>query len=196
MKFLKGNTPYNCTCLDLNNEWKAIHSLKKKYFSFIKLLIELIMACIYAFGLGYNLFYLDRVLKTGLIFLVLLVVSYLFIIIPHEFLHVLCYKTKDNVIIRYSLIKLKLVSYFDGTISKSRALVLIILPFIVFTIIPTVASYLLGFNIFLYAIASANSIKSGVDLLNFIFVIKNAPKNGILIVNEYDFYFKSESIKK
>lgn len=194
MKFLKENTPYNSNYSYLNHDWNLNYSLEKTSFMNRKLLVEVIIACGYAFGLGYNLFYSRSVLKTGLLFLVLLGVGYLLIIIPHEFSHVICYKSKENVVIRYVLLKLTFISSFNGTISKTRALILLILPFITFTIIPTVASYLLDFNIFLYALASANAIKSGIDLLNFIFIIKNAPKNAILKVDEYDFYFKSKSV--
>lgn len=190
MKFLKGNLPDTSKNQYLTDNFKLIYTIKEKSFLYISLFIEVLIACIYAFGLGYSLSFFDNLFKTGIIFLILLGISYLIIIIPHEFLHVLFYKTKDNVTINYNLWQLRFISYFDGIISKRRALILISTPFIILSIIPTIISYLLGFNLFLYALASANAIKSGIDVLNLILIFINVPNNSNLIINENNIYFE------
>ena len=194
MIFLKGTVLNDSNYLHSSDEWNLIDDLDKKSFISIKLLVKVIIACGYAFGLGYSLFYLDNPIKTGFLFLGLLAVSYLILIIPHEFLHVLFYPNKKNVIIRYTLSKLKFVSYINGTISKSLMLLSLILPFIIFSIIPSIIIYLFDFNLFLYAFASANAIMSGRDIFNFIFIIKSTPKKEYLKIDQYGIYLKAKSI--
>lgn len=193
MKFFKGNSLNNFDNSP-GDDWKLIYSLQNKKFNTIKILIEVLIMSCYAFGLGYSLFYLQNIMKTSIVFLIVFLISYLIILLPHEVLHVIWYPNKNDVNIIYSLLKLKFISYTDGSISKPRALVILIVPFIILTIIPTVISYLLGFNLFLYALASSNAIKSGIDLLNFILIIKNVPANSILKVDGYNFYFKTNKV--
>lgn len=194
MRFLNRNILDASNYSHSTDEWRLIYDLDKKSFISLKLLVDLIIACIYAFGLGYSLFYLDNPIKTGALFLGILAASYLILIIPHEFLHVLCYPNKKNIIIGYTLSKLKFISYIKETISKPRILLSLILPFVIFSIIPSIIIYLFDFNLFLYAIASANAIKSSRDIFNFILIIKNAPKKEHLKIDQYGIYFKTKPI--
>lgn len=196
MKFLKNNISYNTNEIYLSDNSNPVYNCEKKTFLSLKLFIQVIIASIYAFGLGYSLFYVDEVIKNGLIFLVLLALNYLIIIIIHELLHVLCYPANDKVIIRYSLSRLTFFSSSDENVSKIRSLLLLILPFITLTVFPSIISYSLGFNMFLYAFASANAIKSGSDLLNIVLIIKNVPKDGYLKIFGDNFYLETMKINE
>lgn len=188
MKFLKDNVLDDSKSLVSSDEWRLIYSLDKKKFMLIKLLIEVFIACAYAFGLGYSLFFLDNPIKIGALFIPILIIGSLFIIIPHELLHGLCYPIKKNITIIYTLSKLKIILYTRDIISKSRILILLILPFILLSIIPSIIIYVFDFNLLLYALASANAIRCGQDLLNFIFIIKNTPKNSSFKINQQGIY--------
>lgn len=198
MKFLKNNISYNSNDLYLDNNFNSIYNFEKTHFVSIKIFIQVTVACIYAFGLGFSLFYLGTVIKNGLVFLALLALSFLIIIILYELSHILFYpnKDKDKVTICYSLLPLAFFSCFDDSISKGRALSLLVIPFIILAIFPTIASYLLGFNLFLYAFASAGAIKTSTDLLNLILILKNVPQDGVLKICGYDFYLESIQKKK
>lgn len=189
MKFLKINMQNNDDSSFSKDKWKFISDLKEKSFNRTLLLFQVIIACSYAFGVGYSLYYIDNTIITAFNFLILFVFIYIIIVIPHEFLHILCYKSKKNVVVKYNLLKLYFISHYNGILSKKRVFILLLLPFITFTIIPTIISYILEFNIFLYALASANAIISSRDLLNVILMLKNAPKGSKLKIYENNLYY-------
>ena len=191
MRFMKYSSIDSSNCTQLTDEWNLIYDLDKKFL--VKLFFQVIIICCYAFGLGYSLFYLDNLLMNVGIFLLLLILSYLIMLIPHELVHYICYPNKDNVIIKHNLLKLKFTACIDGTISKQLALISLILPFIIFSIIPSIIIYLSSFNLFLYAIASANAIKSSKDIYNYIFIIKNISKNELLKINEHGIYLRCDA---
>ena len=75
--------------------------IDKTNYSSIILFSKVIVATLYAFGLGYSLFFRgDEFIKEGIFFLVLLIVSYIFIEYPYAFLKALLLPKafkKDNI---------------------------------------------------------------------------------------------------
>lgn len=62
-----------------------------------------------------------------------------------------------------------------------------ILPFLVFALIPTIASYTLEFDILLYAIASSSAIISVQDLIFFILLVFDNSIKGSLIMTPSEY---------
>lgn len=192
MKFIKSTIINTEEKSLLEDNWISIFNSQDSSYKSKKLLLEVLIGMFYAFGLGYSLFYLDNLIKVGTMFVLFFIVLFIAIIIPHEFLHLLFFKSKDNIVIRYNYIKLMFVANSDGTISKSRSIIMLLTPFILFTVLPTVIINIVGFNVFLYALASVNAVKSGRDLLNIGLITKNVPNSCNLKLQNYDFYYNTD----
>lgn len=168
--------------------------IDKGKFSTIILISKVIVALIYAFGLGYSLFFLgDEYIKVGIKFLGLLIILYIFIDFPYSLLKALFLPKVFNK----DIINLQLNPYtmaIDITskikISKVRVILSIIIPFILLAVIPTIASYILEFNMYLYLLASSSAIIAIKDLIYLILIIKNNTKGSKikLSTNEFIFY--------
>lgn len=81
-------------------------------------------------------------------------------------------------------------------ISKNRVLIASIVPFIILALAPTVISYILEFNIYLYAIASASAIISMSDLIFSIILISNESVGESLIITPYEYIDSNISLKE
>lgn len=142
--------------------------IKKDFFSIV-LLMKVIVASIYAFGLGYSLFYFgDDFIKVGIKFLVLLVVLYFISEIPYAFLKAIFFPNpfkKDVVKLEFNPLNMNIYVSSNKPVKKVRLIVSLILPFILLGFIPTIVNYILEFNIYIYAIASSCAIISVPDLI-------------------------------
>ncbi|GAB6170249.1 hypothetical protein JCM1393_27090 [Clostridium carnis] len=197
MKFLLSKNNNLNSSLELGNYYFNETIDKKNYMSII-LISKIILACFYAFGLGYSLFYCaDNMVTTGFIFLGLLILCCFALEIPHEFIHLLFFpqalKNKETYL-EYNYKKLQATTYSENKLTKFRFLCMLITPFILLTIIPTIISYYLEFNIYLYAIASANAIISGSDLIFFIIMLYKASFKTDILVNNSKFMLVNENL--
>lgn len=142
---------------------------RNKYNAII-LLIRVLVACIFAFGLGYFLSptvesFLDDFIIVGIKFICILIFMYLSIgylftlistmLLPKAF-------TKDNIKIYLRLFSAKVRS--DQYIKEGRIIFSLLVPFFLLSVIPIIYFILdhtiNGFNLYLYAFISASTIKS------------------------------------
>ena len=167
----------------------------KNDFSTIILILKVIVAMIYAFGLGYSLFFFGNdYIKAGIKFLILLILSYIFIDFPYSLLKALFLPKVFNK----DIINLQLNPYTMGIdissnikIDKVRVILSLIIPFILLAVIPTIASYILEFNMYLYVLASSSAIISIKDLVYLILIIKNNSKGSKIKLSTKEFTFHS-----
>ena len=170
--------------------------IDKSNYSSIILFSKVIVATLYAFGLGYSLFFLgDDFINVGLLFLALLVISYILIEYPYAFLKALFLPKvfdKDNINLKLNPFTsaIDIVSKF--AISKGRIIISILLPFIILVVVPTIVSYVLEFNMYLYLIASASAIIATKDIIYLFVILKNHSMGKCIQLgfNEFIFYNK------
>ncbi len=174
----------------LLDEYTEGYIIKKDFFNII-LFIKVVVASIYAFGLGYSLFFLgDNFIKVGIKFLFLLIVLYFFIELPYGlFKALLLPKVFNNDIIKLELYPFNMSISISSKkpVPKERLLISLIVPFLVFALIPTIVSYTLEFDVLLYAIASSSAIISVKDLIFFILLISNNSIKGNLIMTPFEY---------
>lgn len=168
-------------------------TINKKDFSSIILLFKVIIAALYAFGLGYSLFFFgDDYIKTGIKVLCILIITYIFIDFPYSFFKALFLPkvfNKDNISLKVNPYTLSIDISSNTKISKIRVIISLILPFIILAIIPTIVSYILEFNIYLYVIASASAIIASKDLICLILILKNYSKGNSIKLDTDELIF-------
>ncbi|MGG7059749.1 metalloprotease family protein [Clostridium nigeriense] len=178
----------NESMLDENN------LIDKGKFSTIILISKVIVAMVYAFGLGYSLFFLgDNYIKVGVKFLGLLIISYIFIDFPYSFFKALFLPkvfNKDTITLQLNPYTLAIDISSKINISIARVIISIVIPFILLVVIPTIVSYILEFNMYLYLLASSSAIIATKDIIYLILIIKNYSKGSKikLSTNEIIFY--------
>lgn len=163
---------------DLTEDYLDNHNIIyiSKYLTLI-FFFKVIVAIAYAFGLGYSLFFVgDEYIKVGKIFLALLIISYIVIEYPYAlikalFLPMVFKKDNINLVINPFTMNINIKSKIK--ISKIRIIISSLVPCILLAVIPTIASYILEFNLYLYAIASAAAIISVRDIIYLLVIIKN-----------------------
>lgn len=166
---------------------------KRKYLSII-LTLKVIVALLYAFGLGYSLFFFgDDFIKVGVLFLPLLVICYILIEFPYSIIKSLLLPKvfKKNAISLYiNPFTMAIDITSSIKISKIRFILSIIISVIIFAVVPTIVSYLLEFNIYLYAIASSSAIIATKDIFYLFLILKNYSygKTFKLGYNEFIFF--------
>lgn len=168
--------------LDLNDTIgnKSLTINKKFYFNII-LLLKVIVALIYAFYLGYNLFYFgESFIVYGIKFLVLLFIIYLFIDIPYNFFKVLLIPgafKKDTVILYINPFNFAIDICFKKETSKAYIILANIISIIIFSFLPNILLAIYGFDIYIYALASASTIFIMKDLFySILLIITNGNK--------------------
>ncbi|ATD55078.1 metalloprotease family protein [Clostridium chauvoei] len=194
MKILKNNNQSFDNDID-SISIKSITKLHDNKFKSIKLLTGTFIASIYAFGFGYSLSYCTgKVIYTGISFLILFALTYYIIMMLHEFIHSLILPNclSESVIIRYNLKRLSIYAYSNIEISKGRMLLTLAMPLLLLTIIPTIISYILGFSIYLYVLASVNAIISAEDFMNFFLIVKNTPNNSKIYMKDEKLYYNEK----
>lgn len=175
------------------NSFKENNIINKSNYSSIILFSKVIVALIYAFGLGYSLFFIgDEFIKQGLIFLVLLILSYIILEYPYAFLKALFLPKvfkKDNINLQINIYTMAIDISSKISISIVRVILSLIFPFIILAIIPTIASYLLEFNMYFYVIASSSAIIATKDLIYLFLILKNSAKGNRIKLSTDEFIF-------
>ena len=121
---------------------------------------------------------------------------YLFLfIILHEFLHLVCipnfYKSQKTF---WGLRPWGGFVFTTEELSKSRFLIVTIVPFITLSIIMPVILGLFGLlNSFMLFLVFLNAISSSVDMLNFFTVLFQVPRDGRIINNGFESYYVNGS---
>ena len=161
-----------------------------------RIFFRILFILIYGFGLGYIIGLTSVTIHDVKVN----ICNFYLIQIPHEFIHMLFYPNpfKNNKMIFFN--KKRIVTTELSEFIKPLLLVLsLITPFILFSILPLIAIYFIGFNIYLYTLSFANAILSSDDLLNIIlqlFVKKNqyGKKRLYIIPNDYN-YLNNDDLK-
>lgn len=168
--------------LDLNDniDNKGLTINKKFYFNII-LILKVIVALIYAFYLGYNLFYFgESFIMYGVKFLVLLFIIYLFIDIPYNLFKVLLIPgtfKQDNVILYINPFNFAIDICFKKENNKAYIILVNIITIIIFSFVPNILLAIYGFDIYIYALASASTIFIIKDLFySILLTITNGNK--------------------
>ena len=114
-----------------------------------------------------------------------IILSFLMLLILHELLHLVLipnFLRSDNTLIG--------LTWFGGFVAteekipKGRFLLITLAPFVIISIIiPLILSTFGLLTVLLKILILINSLASSVDLLNFLLVSKQAPKNAILVSN-------------
>lgn len=163
---------------DLTEDYLDNHNIiyKSKYSKLI-FFFKVIVAIAYAFGLGYSLFFLgDEYIKVGKLFLALLIIFYIVIGYPYSLIKALLLPKvfkKDNINLVINPFTMAINIKSKIKISKIRIIISSLVPCILLAVIPTIASYILEFNLYLYAIASSAAIISVRDIIYLLVIIKN-----------------------
>lgn len=167
-----------------NNEFAVI---KKDKFSRNILIFKVIIAVLYAFGLGYSLFFFgDDFIKVGVKFVLILIPLYYIIDLPYSIIKSLLLPkvfSNDEIIIALNPLTLDSTIITKSVVSKSRYILSILIPFILFIVVPTILSYSLEFNFYLYLIASAAAIISMKDIIYLLNILKHNFKGSNLKLN-------------
>lgn len=164
---------------DIDDKSNEVYINKKSYLSTI-ILLKTIIALVYAFYLGYNIFNLGENFFTYAIkFAIVLFIIYLFIDIPYNLFKIILFIIlgKKDFIIYLNPFNLAIDICFDNEISKKYVLLVNIITMIVFSLTSNILLFLNGFNIYTYALASAISIFIIKDLIYSILLIAYGKEN-------------------
>lgn len=168
-----------------DNEEFAI--IKKDKSSRNILIFKVIIAVIYAFGLGYSLFFFgDDFIKVGIKFVLFLIPLYYVIDLPYSIIKSLLLPkafSNEEVMIAINPLTLDSTIITKNVVSKSRYILSILIPSILLTFIPTILSYFLEFNFYLYLIASSTAIISIKDIIYLLNILKHNYKGSNIKLN-------------
>ena len=196
ISILKSDNNKNEDSIDEHNKG---HIVKEDFFSLI-LFIKVIIAAVYAFGLGYSLFYTgDDFIKVGLKFLIILIVLYFLMEFPYAVIKASLLPNafkKDIIKLNLNPYNMSISLSSKKPISKDRVLIASIIPFIILALAPTIISYILEFNLYLYAIASASAIISMSDLIFSIILIKDESVGEKLVLTPYEYVNSNIALKE
>lgn len=134
----------------------------------------------------------------GVEFNLLYILGIIILIIVHETIHIVLipnFLKSDKTYV--GIVPLGGFVYTEEIITKARHLTITILPFILISImLPAVLGLLGMLNPFIIFLIVLNSIGSGMDILNFIIVLKQVPSKACLTNNGMDTYWKKHVIEK
>ncbi|MDU2489041.1 MAG: DUF3267 domain-containing protein [Clostridium celatum] len=174
-----------------------------------RILIRILFILLYGFGFGYMLAIYDTTIQeikvTIVNFIIFYILSFYLIQIPHEFIHTLFYK-KPFKNINNSLVffnkKRIVTSELNEEIHPTLLCFNLIIPFILFSVLPLIAIEWLGeFDLYLYSLSFANAILSSDDLLNiilqsFVKTNENGYKKLFVIPNNYDYLIENDILSE
>ena len=171
-----------------------------------RILIRILFILLYGYGFGYMLGSYSTTIQDIKItianFIIFYILSFYLIQIPHEFIHTLFYKNPfkntNNSLVFFNNKRI-VTSELKEEIHSALLCLNLIMPFILFSILPLIVIYCLGeFDLYLYSLSFANSILSSDDLLNIVlqfFAKSNEEgcKKLFVIPNNYDYLINNEN---
>lgn len=174
-----------------------------------RILIRILFILLYGFGFGYMLAIYDTTIHEIKVivvnFIIFYILSFYLIQIPHEFIHTLFYKNTfkntNNSLVFFNKKRI-VTSELNEEIHPALLCFNLIMPFILFSLLPLIAIECLGeFDLYLYSLSFANAILSSDDLLNIIlqFFVKtneNGYKRLFIIPNNYDYLIENEILSE
>lgn len=174
-----------------------------------RILIRILFILLYGYGFGYMLaIYSTRIqdIKIMIVnFIIFYILSFYLIQIPHEFIHTLFYKkpfkNTSNSLVFFNNKRI-VTSELKEEIHPTLLCFNLIMPFILFSLLPLIVIKCLGkFDLYLYSLSFANAILSSDDLLNIVlqFFVKpneSGYKKLFIIPNNYDYWIQSEDLSE
>lgn len=165
-----------------------------------RIFIRILFVLIYGYGFGYMLAIetttIQEIKITIVNFIIFYILSFYLIQIPHEFTHTLFYrkpfKNTGNSLVFFNKKRI-VTSELNEEIHSTLLCISLVMPFILFSIVPLIVIQYLGqFDLYLYSLSFANAILSSDDLLNIILQLfvkpnENDFKRLYVIPNNYDY---------
>jgi len=116
-------------------------------------------------------------------------------IIPiHELLHLLCFPCfgiSENSIIGFWLRMFGAYVYYDGELSRNRAILISACPFMVLSIIPLLGSFvMLNISMLVVAVSYLNGLLCGADLISIFLLVKQVPSGAVVRNNGLHSYWR------
>lgn len=138
-----------------------------------RMIFRIFFILLYGFGFGYIIGYKNLDIKEIKImlrdFFIFYILGFYLIQIPHEFIHTLFYKSvfknEKNYLIFFNKKRI-VTSKLQENIKPFMLFLSLITPFILFSVIPLITIYYIGFDLFLYTLSLSNAVLSSDDLLN------------------------------
>lgn len=138
-----------------------------------RLLIRTTFFSFFAFIFGYSLYWFSDSISGMIDYILAFVYTYIlsfYLMQPiHEFTHLVFYPktfTDKNITIRFFNNKRLVTCISHSPISSLRLCFILMLPFILFTLLPGIYMLNINFNIYIYAFIVANAILSSDDIFN------------------------------
>lgn len=170
-----------------------------------RILIRILFILLYGYGFGYMLAIesstIQNLKMVVINFVIFYILNFYLIQIPHEFIHTLFYKNpfKNNNSLVFFNKKRIITVELNENIHPTLLCLNLIMPFILFSILPLILIYCLKkFDLYLYSLSFANSILSSDDLLNIVlqFFIKSNEegcKRLFVVPNNYDYLINNKN---
>ena len=170
-----------------------------------RILIRILFILLYGYGFGYMLAIesstIQNLKMVVISFVIFYILNFYLIQIPHEFIHTLFYKNpfkNNNSLVFFNKKRIVTVE-LNENIHPTLLCLNLIMPFILFSILPLILIYCLKkFDLYLYSLSFANSILSSDDLLNIVlqFFIKSNEegcKRLFVVPNNYDYLINNKN---
>ena len=121
-------------------------------------------------------------------------------IIPvHELLHLSCFP-------RFGLSKKSFIGfwprvfgvyvYYDGELSRNRAILISACPFVVLSIIPLLGSIVIpNVSVFIVAVSYLNCLLCSVDLISIFLLVRQVPSDALVRSKGYQSYWRKQHRK-
>ena len=194
-RFIKRKEDY-----DSENIISPIKDYNRDKYLNRRVFIRILFTLIYGYGFGYILAIeattIQEIKITIINFIVFYILSFYLIQIPHEFIHTLFYKklfkNSGNTLVFFNKKRI-VTSELNEEIHSTLLCLSLIMPFILFSIMPLIIIQYLGYvDLYLYSLSFANAILSSDDLLNIILQLFVKPnekgfKRLYVIPNNYDY---------
>lgn len=170
-----------------------------------RILIRILFILLYGYGFGYMLAIesstIQNLKMVVISFVIFYILNFYLIQIPHEFIHTLFYKNpfKNNNSLVFLNKKRIVTVELNENIHPTLLCLNLIMPFILFSILPLILIYCLKkFDLYLYSLSFANSILSSDDLFNIVlqFFIKSNEegcKRLFVVPNNYDYLINNKN---
>ena len=118
-------------------------------------------------------------------------------IIPaHELLHLLCFPyfgLNNKSIIGFWPRMFGPYVYYDGALSRNRAILISACPFMVLSIIPLLGSFvMLNISMLVVAVSYLNGLTCGADLISIFLLVKQVPSGALVKSKGYHSYWRKE----
>jgi len=129
-----------------------------------------------------------------------IVLLFIILVIPiHEFLHAVCFKgrlTSKRVIFGFYPKVLGFYAHYIGQVSWYRYIVIAVFPFLILTVIPLIIVIIFNLEYpFVVEVIFANGLASAGDVVTVIIILKQVPRQSILINTGMKTYWKPVSNK-